>query len=102
MFLFKAGMKQKKRTPFLIIIVALFLLVGGTFFLFGKQGIAYPYRQLKRDRVAIETARRTIDSLRLEIKKLTSDTTYIERIAREKLGMARQNEKVYKFIEKRK
>jgi cell division protein FtsB len=93
-------MKKKKGVLVLIVIGAIVLSGGGGVFFFGKQGIAYPYRQQKKDRAAIETARRTIDSLRQEIKMLTTDTAYIERIAREKLGMARQNEKVYKFIEK--
>jgi cell division protein FtsB len=44
----------------------------------------------------------TIDSLKNTIEKLKNDTAYIERIAREKLGMARKDEKVYKFIEKEK
>lgn len=42
----------------------------------------------------------TIDSLQNTLEKLRHDTAYIERIAREKLGMAKKNEKVYKFIEK--
>jgi cell division protein FtsB len=95
-------MKKKRGMLFLIVIGAIVLSGGSGVFLFGKQGIVYPYRQLAKDHIAIETARRTVDSLRLEIKRLTSDTACIERIAREKLGMARQNEKVYKFIEKRK
>jgi cell division protein FtsB len=37
----------------------------------------------------------------LEIKKLKTDTAYIEKIAREKLGMAGKTEKVYKFIEEK-
>jgi len=39
-----------------------------------------------------------IDSLKIENTKLKTDTAYIEKIAREKLGMARKDEKVYKFI----
>lgn len=71
-------------------------------FLFGKQGIYFQYRQLNRKRAEIEMKGRTIDSLQREILRLTNDTATIERIAREKLGMARPGERVYKFIEKRK
>jgi cell division protein FtsB len=84
----------------LLWIAAIALVCGGVFFLFGKQGVYYPYRQLLKKNEEIATNRRIIDSLRIEITKLTNDTTYIERIAREKLGMARKDEKVYKFIEK--
>ncbi len=96
---------MKKKIPGLWLFLAIGVLLaaaGSIFFFFGKQGIAYLYVQRKQDRAAIESDRRIIDSLRHEIKRLTSDTSYIERIAREKFGMARPNEKVYKFIEKRK
>ena len=92
-------MKKKKAIMALIAIV---LAGGGFFFLFGKQGIYYLYRQQRERTAEIRNDRRVIDSLQREIKKLTNDTTYIERIAREKLGMARPNETVYKFVEKRK
>jgi cell division protein FtsL len=77
------------------------LLSGAGFFFFGKQGIYYLYREEKAKSAEIRQSRRTIDSLRQEIASLTNDTAYIERIAREKLGMARPDEKIYKFIEKR-
>ena len=47
----------------------------------------------------LPTSRRTIDSLKIEIERLKNDTAYIERIAREKYGMARENEKMFKFVE---
>jgi cell division protein FtsB len=93
-------MKPRKRTTYLIIFIIVFLSIAGYVFFFGKQGIAHLYLRQKKDAAAIVAARWTIDSLRLEITRLKSDTAYIERIAREKLGMARQNEKVYKFVEK--
>jgi cell division protein FtsB len=91
---------KKKRALLLILPVALF--TGALFFLFGRQGIYYQHRELVRRNAEIVLHRRTIDSLNDVINKLTNDTAYIERIARENLGMARKNEKVYKFIEKRK
>lgn len=92
-------MKKKKA---IIALIAFVLAGGGFFFLFGKQGIYYLYRQQRERTAEIRNDRRVIDSLQREIKKLTNDTAYIERMAREKLGMARQNESVYKFVEKRK
>lgn len=91
---------KKGRLLFLVLSAA--LLVGALFFLFGSQGVYYQHRELVRRNAEIIAHRRTIDSLNDVIDKLTGDTAYIERIAREKLGMARKNEKVYKFIEKRK
>lgn len=42
-----------------------------------------------------------IDSLKTEIQRLKTDTAYIEHIARERLGMARSDETIIKFIEER-
>jgi cell division protein FtsB len=39
------------------------------------------------------------DSLKKMEKLLKNDTAYIEKTAREKLGMAKKNEKVYKFVD---
>jgi cell division protein FtsB len=88
-----------KKKP-IVWLAALALVAGASFFLFGKQGIVYPWRELRQKNEEIAAKTREIDSLRHEIGLLTSDTAYIERIAREKLGMARKNETVYKFIEK--
>jgi cell division protein FtsL len=77
------------------------LLCGAGFFFFGKQGIYYLLREERAKSMEIRQGRHTIDSLRQEIARLSSDTAYIERIARENLGMARSDEKIYKFIEKR-
>ena len=77
------------------------LFSGAGFFFFGKQGIYYLYREEKGKSEEIRKNERTIDSLQQEISRLTNDTAFIERIAREKLGMARPDEKIYKFIEKR-
>jgi len=92
-------MKKKKAVIGLVIAV---LAGGGLFFFFGKQGVYYLYRQQQERLLEIRNDRRVIDSLQREIKMLTNDTAYIERIAREKLGMARPDEKVFKFVEKRK
>jgi cell division protein FtsB len=91
-----------KKKKMLILLAGAALLGAAGVFLFGKQGLIYPYRQPKLKEREIEENRRIIDSLKEEIKRLTNDTAYIERIAREKLGMARLDEKVYKFVEKRK
>ena len=50
----------------------------------------------------IKELNETVDSLKKTIEKLKTDTAYIERIAREKLGMAKKGEKVYKFVEEEK
>lgn len=92
---------MKKRNA-LVLVLFVAIAAGTLFFLFGGQGIYYQHKELARREAEIRAHRHTADSLREVIRKLTNDTAYIERIARENLGMAAKNEKVYKFIEKRK
>jgi cell division protein FtsB len=71
----------------------------------GKANIVRMYRShtdIKKKEAAVAARHHEIDSLTAQNAKLKSDTAYIEKIAREKLGMARKDEKVYKFIEEQK
>ena len=81
------------------------LVIGVTVMVFsGDQGLMTFYRtwrQMQHMRREIKSARTTVDSLTREADKLKNDTAYIERIAREKYGMAGKNEKMYKFIEEK-
>jgi cell division protein FtsB len=92
-------MKIKKSAAWAAIVCILSLI----YFLFiGNNSIINLYAthlDLKKKQQEVDKKRREIDSLIIETKKLKSDTAYMEKIAREKLGMANKNEKVYKFIE---
>lgn len=71
-------------------------------FLSGNDGLIALFQahlENKRLETKITEFQKTIDSLEVTIEKLKTDTTFIEHIAREKLGMAGKNEKVYKFVE---
>jgi len=79
--------------------VALAVLAALTF---GDRGLLDVYRLHKSDKARtaeIAAAHAEIDSLKAEIKRLQTDTAYIERIAREGLGMARPGEKIFKFVD---
>ena len=92
-------MKKKQIGIILIITVPLLMIIAS---LGGNQGLIALYknhRHMKQLSIQVKKSRATIDSLQNEIKRLKNDTSYIEQIAREKLGMAKKNEKVYKFIE---
>jgi cell division protein FtsB len=58
--------------------------------------------RLKRDRAAAEQelvkTRRETDSLRAEARKLENDPATIERVARERFGMIRPGETLYRFV----
>ena len=69
---------------------------------FGTSSIIRMYRlhaNEKKKEMAVQKLHVEIDSIAVQGKKLKSDTAYMEKIAREKLGMAKKDEKVYKFIE---
>jgi cell division protein FtsB len=75
------------------------LLVASLFV--GKAGVGRIYRSfvdVKKKERALAGQRAELDSLAAQNARLKSDTAYMEKIAREKLGMARKDEKVYKFI----
>lgn len=88
----------KKIGRWIVLFVAC-LLVASLFV--GRAGVGRIYRSFvdvrKKER-ALVRQRADLDSLAAQNSRLKSDTAYMEKIAREKLGMARKDEKVYKFI----
>jgi len=68
----------------------------------GGEYSALDLLRLKRDRRAAEDqlarTRREADSLRADTVKLASDPATIERVARERFGMIREGETLYRFV----
>jgi cell division protein FtsB len=83
-------------------ILLLVLIVAGFVILFGNRGILDNYRlnqklsDLKKSNEEIIVRN---DALKKEILLLRSDLRYIEKVARDELGMVRQNDKVYRHID---
>lgn len=95
-------MKFPKKLGRWIFIAVLCVLLY--FSLTGSDGLINLYRSHRTARRMTEEIKElntTIDSLKNTIEKLKNDTSYIERIAREKLGMAKKDEKVYKIVEEK-
>ena len=94
-----------KRKAAVIAGLAAIVITGVLFALLaGDQGALTFYRtwrQIGDLQKEIVQSHKTIDSLTVEIDRLKNDTAHIERIAREKYGMARENEKMYKFFEEK-
>jgi cell division protein FtsB len=84
------------------VVVGLVVLGILGFTIFGEHGVLklVQYRQ-QRQAFAAEAAklRADNDKLRQEIESLKNDPRYIERIARESLGMVRPGEFVIQFTE---
>lgn len=92
-------MPQRKGRWFLIlgILVVFYVLFAG------KDGLVKLFlihREDMKNTKIVAQMHHTVDSLKNVIEKLKNDTTYIEKIAREELGMARKDEKVFKFTDK--
>jgi cell division protein FtsB len=90
--------KNFKRIYFLIglIILLLFLLV----LTFSDQGFYdhYLYRKNLKDlQTTIDSLKRVNDSLSIEIELLKSNPEKIEKVAREKYGLIKPAEKIYKI-----
>ena len=68
----------------------------------GGEYSALDLLRLKRDRRATEAelarTRREADSLRAQAGKLERDPATIERVARERFGMIREGETLYRFV----
>lgn len=90
---------EKKLRPGAIVIVLLIILAYLTFKNYGfyKMGkLKWKQRQLEKQ-LRQETI--TKDSLGTLRDKALHDSAYIEKVAREKLGMIKKGETVYKFID---
>lgn len=97
----RPGERRRRR----IAQIALALVLGAAIYyaLFGGEYSVFEVRRLSA-RVAEEQAR--LDSLRLEVDSLEAraaalenDSATIERIARERYGMIRPGERLYRFVE---
>ena len=86
---------------FIIVILGVLIYV----LIFGDYGL-WRIRALKeeiaRQDEEINALKAVQDSLMAERWRLINDPEYIEKLAREKYGMQRENEKVYKFYEEKK
>jgi cell division protein FtsB len=93
-------MKKKKLAALIIVsVVAVAVMAVLTF---GDRGFLDVYRLYSMENARakeVAEAQAKIDSLKAEIERLKNDTAYIERIAREKLGMAKKDEVIFKFVE---
>ena len=83
-------------------ILLLFLIVAASVILFGNRGILDNYR-LNQKHADLRKSNEEIvmknDALKKEILLLRNDLRYIEKVARDELGMVRQNDKVYRHVE---
>lgn len=91
------SVRINKKKYILIAVVLLFTF----YFIFSDYGLIKRFSlelELKSKNKEVEACKTTKDSLNKIIYKLQTDSLEIERIAREKYGMTKDNEEVY-YIE---
>jgi cell division protein FtsB len=78
------------------------LALAAYFAVWGGEYTLLDVLRLKRDRSEAELrlarTRRDVDSLRAAVKRLEDDPATIERVARERFGMIRDGETLYRFV----
>ena len=98
---FNSNKFQQNLIRAILVLGSLILLI---IFFFGDHGLyqLYLLRSEKSDIQATITAlREQKETLEAEKNKLTTDSKYIEQLARERFRMAKKGEKVFKVIEKK-
>lgn len=83
-------------------VLLLFLILMGSVILFGNRGILDNYR-LDQKLLDIQKSNGEFvvknDALKKEILLLRNDMRYIEKVARDELGMVRRNDRVYRHVD---
>ena len=91
-------MSWKKRVLFAALLVgaAYFAVLGGRYSLLDMRRIR---AEAEAESKRLDDLSRRIDSLKAWRDSLTADTTVLERLARERFGMIRDGEILYRFPE---
>jgi cell division protein FtsL len=89
--------KLKEKVQFLLLIFFIFLIAYWT--IFGDNGIL-KLRKIEQENDKVKAASEKIkaenERLKKEIKLLQEDRKYVEKVAREELGMTRKDEIIFK------
>lgn len=99
---FITEIKENKRRRRQLIATIVIVIVG-VYVLFSEYGMIKRVQlEMKKKELSakIEQKKNISDSLKKEILKIKTDSTEIERIAREKYGMKKPHEKIYIIKEK--
>jgi len=86
-------MKRFLRATLLIVLVALVIYL----YIDGIERFYKLHLENEKTKAKIEEIAYENRSLEMEIDALKNDKLYIERVAREELGMIKEGEKIYRF-----
>ncbi|MBI5182971.1 MAG: septum formation initiator family protein [Nitrospinae bacterium] len=100
----KNNKKDNKKRIFILLIGSIvFFIFLVLITIFSEDGIIYIYNLNKNLVIIKEDIDRLIDEnqrLKREIEALKTDLSYIEKIAREDLGLVKHGETVFEFVQK--
>ncbi|HSR41618.1 MAG TPA: septum formation initiator family protein [Longimicrobiales bacterium] len=82
--------------PTLVALAAYFAVFGGEYSVFEVREIRANHEAEAAD---LERTLQIVDSLRLRADSLENDPAVLERLARERFGMVREGEVLYRFVE---
>ena len=82
--------------PGLLILAAYYAVFGGEYSIFE---VRRTRALLEEQAVVLERTRAVVDSLRLRADSLENDSVVLEQLARERFGMVRDGEVLYRFVE---
>jgi cell division protein FtsB len=86
-----------RAVPALLLAIALYYAVwGGEYSVFDVRTLTIRQQQTELELTEVQ---RTVDSLRVVEEKLEEDPATIEAVARERFGMIRDGELLYRFVE---
>lgn len=96
------GMKESQgRWKYVVLLILIILLLITYYTVFGERGVL-ELRKLERTvddaKAKTEEVKKENERLTQEIKRLQSDQEYIEKLARQELGLARKDEMIYKKV----
>jgi cell division protein FtsB len=92
------GKVRRLVLPVLLGLAAYYALFGGEYSLFELRKARKEVLVQERELVAL---RREVDSLRAWVDSLQNDSATLERLARERIGMVREGEVLYRLAEPR-
>jgi len=90
-------MKRRRRTALIAVGAALllYLFLGGSDGFYAQYRMSREVRSLRNENMRL---RMQNERMRAHIVRLQRDMDYIERVARERYGMARPSERVYRVL----
>lgn len=98
----QAEMEKKRRSRFFMMLSLLFVLYFVLSFIFGDMGLIGYHKMKKnyqRAEQELDRLNKENEKLRKEADALKTDPRYIERLARERLGLSKEGEIIYEYEE---